>query len=77
MNVRLYPGSYAYNVDYKITVDPRPFSDQNTRLTNQTYNRSAIYAEQFLVEVYFDTLNAVSLLLHTLNGHWPINISNG
>ena len=33
--------------EHKITVDPRPFSDQSTGLTDQTCNHSAICADQF------------------------------
>ena len=33
--------------EYKITIGPRPFSNQNTGLTDQTCNHLAICADQF------------------------------
>ena len=39
--------TYTY-AKYKITVSPRPFSDQNSGLTEQTCNYSAICAHHFL-----------------------------
>ena len=44
--------------EYKITVGPWPFSDQNTGLTNQTCDHSAT---NFLVEIHYSD---ILLLVH-------------
>ena len=44
----------------------RPFSDQNTGLTNQTYDHLTICADQIFN--IFTRFSTVSLLVHTQNG---------